>query len=146
MIIVNVNIKFTTRYPYELIKEIYPIHKEYYHKPSMLKIKVGDNTVILFKSLKGRIMGKPNNIELKFPIENQFVTNMTVVHNFNVYIDLEKTNFIYLPEIFAAGFKRFPEYCNLFHNGKLVILGVKTVTRAEQLIKIIYDQIHQFII
>ena len=146
MKIVNKVIKFKTRFPYNLIKELYPKHTEYTHKPRMLKFKDGENTIIIFKSLKGRIMGPSNELNLKFPIENVELSTMTITHEFNFFIDLENTNFIYLPELFAAGYQRFPEYCNIFHNGKLIILGVKSIDRANQLIDIIYNQISNSII
>lgn len=112
------------------------------YKPKQCVLKYSNYTIIIFPSGKCRIMGckQPlERIELPFKINVDGIQSVTVTHNLNVKINLQKlaakTKCLYEPEIFPGlRLIQFNPLCvNVFHTGNIVITGLKTLDFHEKL-------------
>jgi TATA-box binding protein (TBP) (component of TFIID and TFIIIB) len=133
---------------YEQLDEYFAT-KNYSSRPKMKKITLNSSTILIFPTMKARIMGTPSNqletidqlrCRLKANIFNLKVQSMTIVHNIGHPINLDELQkhpkFNYEPELFCAAYsstlKNIP-HINIFHSGKVVITGVKTTYPHEAL-------------
>lgn len=108
-------------------------------------------TILIFKTGNCRIMGcrKPltDFTKLPFGIEIKSLQSMTVTYNFNQSIHLFKlvdllgSDCSYEPELFPAlRYLSYNPLCvNIFHTGKMTILGIRTLDYKEILDKIVGD-------
>lgn len=152
MKLVNKVIRFTVndKIPFEILTKY--ATKVYKGRPTMILFKNFDNTVIIFKSLKGRIMGNPNKMKetldnLPFDIANVHVQTCTYTHDFNHEINLQKLNnsFHYEAELFPAAYSTiFGAHVNIFHTGKIVVIGVKSHEIAEKIIASVEKMIFNY--
>ena len=99
--------------------------------PKMYILKMPNYTIIVFENGKGRIMGKKaskKTLLARFPnATNIRVQSKTYSINMNTPINLEKIrDGIYEPELFASRtIHKFEVMINLFHNGKVIVMGKK---------------------
>ena len=103
----------------------------------MVKFYYNGVIILLFKSMKARIMGAPDNqkdVLKKIHYKNLKLTTMSVTHDFKRKLNLNKLPLQYEPELFPSCVYRAPEYCNIFGSSKIVILGVKSSKRAYEII------------
>ena len=106
------------------------------YKPKQCVLRYPEYTIIIFPNGKCRIMGckKPlENNELPFKICVKEIQSVTVTASLEMKINLQKlsenSNCIYEPEIFP-GLRLIvfnPLCVNIFHSGKIVITGLKTL-------------------
>ena len=106
------------------------------YKPKQCVLRYPEYSVIIFPNGKCRIMGckKPlENKELPLKICVKEIQSVTVTTSVHMKINLqklsEKSNCIYEPEIFPSlRLVVFNPLCvNVFHSGKIVITGLKTL-------------------
>lgn len=118
-------------------------HKFYKHRPHMIKYQKDGITLLIFTSLRFRVMGKgESHIQVledflrSLPWRSQFssLTNsMTITHQLPLdHINLNKLNKKYFQlelELFPAAklLHSGREHMNVFHSGKIIILGARDV-------------------
>ena len=109
---------------------------QFTYKPKQCVLKYPNYTIIIFPNGKCRIMGCKNPLESKdlpMKIIVERIQSVTVTTSLEMTINLqklaEKTDCIYEPEIFPGlRLILFNPLCvNIFHSGKLVITGLKTL-------------------
>ena len=143
MFVVNKVIRFKIS-SYLDYKDLYKFAtKIYVGRPTMIKIKINGNTVIIFRNMKGRIMGSSENMNetlssLPFDVEDVKIQTLTFTDSISQTINLWKLNlpFFYEGEIFpAAAYIKFQDgaHINIFHTGKLVLTGVKSEDEATKI-------------
>lgn len=127
-------------------------HKVYKGKPAMVVFKTSKNTILVFRSLKGRIMGEPGAsseslAKMPFNVINLEIQTLTYTHKLAHEINLLKLShpFHYEGELFPAGYyKDAGIHVNIFHTGNIVLTGVKTETQAKRTILLIETLICPF--
>jgi len=110
---------------------------QFSYRPNQCVLKYPNYTIIMFQNGKCRIMGCKGPLreeeELPFKIIVEKIQSVTVTTTLGMTINLqklaEKTNCMYEPEIFPGlRLIKFNPLCvNVFHSGKLVITGLKTL-------------------
>lgn len=144
MKIVNQNFRFQlhSRWSYEeLAKKEYI--QNYRGRPTMIKYKRHGSTIMVFTSLKARIMGNPDNhwqtVEEFCKLSESSISgyncqSCTVIHRVPFQIPLDKlpSCFRFEPEIFFAAYRIIENvHVNVFHTGKINITGTKSLEEAQ---------------
>ena len=128
MLISNINYKGYTAEKLDTLQFTY--------KPKQCVLKYLNYTIIIFPNGKCRIMGCKKPLESKdlpMNIIVERIQSVTVTDSFEMTINLQKLSekviCTYEPEIFPGlRLIRFNPLCvNIFHSGKLVITGLKTL-------------------
>lgn len=126
--------------------------KVYRGRPTMLKFKHQNNTILIFTSKKCRIMGcgdQDQTLTLlseitKGQIREKTIQSLTVVYNLPNKVNLYMSPINFEPELFCAGYLKFENgiHLNIFASGKLVFTGVKYIDQCFFILKEIYDFIN----
>ena len=148
MKLVNKVVSFTVLTKFEDIKA----DKIYSGRPTMSVIKIQRNTIIIFKNLRGRIMGNPDDIDsslllLPFKITNIAIQTLTYTHTLPHEINLLKLShpFHYEGELFPSGYIKFHNcHVNIFHTGNLVLTEIRSHLHAIKIINTIESLIIPF--
>ena len=123
--------------------ESLPIDKIYHGSPTMKKIKIAGSSILIFPSNKARFMGREKKqVLIQFLNKNKIdfrklkAISKTVVLRLNFMIDLYKVkNAIFEPELLMAAQISEPGlHLNIFHNGKVVLLGKRLTTDKNRII------------
>lgn len=138
------------------LEDLAPFATHFYqHRPRMIKYRNANVTLLIFTSLRFRLMGSgeshwqvlndflhslPCGEELKVKKEDLVLSGMTVTHQ----LSRKNINLRSLNEDFRVELELFPaaqwlhgrgkEHINVFHTGSVVITGVTSIDKAEQLI------------
>lgn len=149
-------------FPYENVqfKDLIKFGDRFYsHRPHMIKYQKDGITLLIFTSLKFRLMGKGcchiqvlKNFLHSLPWYSQIgpLTNsMTIVHqlpiqHINLY-NLNKKYFQVELELFPAAklLHSGREHVNIFHTGKIIMVGVRNVNNVTPLIELLMDVINK---
>ena len=142
-------------------------HVKFTHRPTMAKFYHHGVTILIFTSLKCRTMGFPkdcnnkNNLNEivakhqeilqsfieKFPwsltLKNVSLSTATATHQLPCSVTLQASHFMYEPELFSAAKLRLDNdndsaHVNVFANGKVVCLGIKSQGHVESLLRHLY--------
>ena len=140
---------------------------QFTHRPTMAKFYHSGLTILIFSSLKCRSMGLPdctndlNEIAEKhkeilrsfcktfpWPLEltNISMSTSTVTHQILFPVSLHAGYFLYEPELFSAAKLRVVNesaHVNVFANGKVILLGIKSQEHAETLLHHLYTCVHK---
>jgi len=136
---------FRSNLTFALAEEIFDNCKVYVGRPTMIKVRISKNTLLIFKNGRCRIMGdalEQNDIlsTLPFMIHDCKITTMTFVYDLNRKINCYKLSgmFHFEPEIIVAAYAKMPEHINVFPSGNIVMLGLKSEQRAYDILNTIY--------
>lgn len=144
-------------FPHKALEDFIPIATKFYdHRPRMIKFASCGITILVFTSLRFRLMGKGENhlsvlseflTLAKVEARNVTLTTMTITHRIPYQINLHKLD----PRHFYMDSELFPaarwihdgrENFNIFHSGSIVITGVKDIYNLEsQLIPKLLSQL-----
>ena len=140
-------------------------HSQFTHRPTMAKFYHEGLTVLIFTSLKCRSMGLPTDISgnnlndivrkhkqillsftKKFPwhltLSDVSLSTVTATHQLPFPVSLHSEHLLYEPELFSAAKLRVVNdnaHVNVFANGKVVLLGIKSQEHADHLLDYLYD-------
>lgn len=125
-------------------------HKFYSHRPKMVKYQNDGITLLIFTSLRFRLMGKGDfhkrvleTFLQSLPWISQIsamTSSMTITHQLPLdHINLHKLDKNYFQlemELFPAAklLHSGREHVNVFHTGKIIIIGVRDMRRVSHLI------------
>jgi len=132
------------------LEEFAPFATAFYqHRPRMVKYRSGDVTILIFTSLKFRLMGSGSShlvvlhdflrrLPWRMGFENFRLMTMTATHQLKGHVNLHKLNrqkFRVEQEIFPAAHwlhgTGSGEHFNIFHTGRVVITGVRDINKVE---------------
>ena len=141
------------------LEDLIPFATQFYnHRPRMISYKKDDITLPIFTSFKFRLMGKGGHHHLilhdflaKIPwkchINSKMTMNMTITHQLlSTHINLHKLNRHYFQvemELFPAAklIHNGREHVNVFHNGHIIITGVRNLENVQSLINQVLKRI-----
>lgn len=118
------------------LRQLFPNYKRVSPRPNMMVYKANGNTLLVFQSGKARLLGKVDNqadVLKKIQFRNITVSTMTIIYDFKQNFDLGTLppQIQWDPELFNAAFYKFKKiHLNIFHTGKIVILGAKKTEEA----------------
>ena len=136
------------------------------HRPTMAKFRHQGVTILIFTSLKCRSMGLPSDcnndletiitkhteilkdfIKTAFPwcllLSNVTLSTATATHQLTKpLVSLQTDYFMFEPELFSGAKLRVKDsraHVNVFGNGKVVCLGIKSNEHVQKLLHYLYD-------
>jgi TATA-box binding protein (TBP) (component of TFIID and TFIIIB) len=127
-------------------------HVFYQHKPRMLKYHQNEITLLIFTSLRFRLMGKGDAhmqvvedflhlLPWNMCVSTRIQVNMTVTHKLEQNVNLHKL--LHNNNRFSAELELFPaakfihngsEHVNIFHTGRIVITGVRDINKIQNIL------------
>lgn len=121
-------------------------------RPNQVTIKLSSCTLVVFRTGSCRIMGCKQPLttldDIPYRVCIDRIQSVTVTANIGTSVILRNLKgVVYEPELFpAARIKKFNPLCvNLFHSGKVVILGLKDLAYHEQVDCILSYIVHYLI-
>ena len=126
-------------------------HVFYQHRPRMLKYNKNGVTLLIFTSLRFRLLGKGEahlqlleDFLLHLPwtirVATQIQVNMTVTHQLEKCVNLHRLSH---NNRFSTELELFPaakfihtgrEHVNVFHTGRIVITGVRDINKSQNIL------------
>lgn len=132
-----------------VLEQLAPYAQRFYqHKPRMIKYRSEGVTLLVFTSLRFRLMGGGENhmrvlheflqrLPWNLFVSDINVSTMTVTHHLGMRVNLHKLD----ARHFSSELELFPasvwlhgigrENVNIFHTGRIVITGVRSINKVE---------------